>query len=330
MEYHSLGKTGLEVSTLGFGSSPFGNVFGNTTLDDNRRAVSAAIDLEINFFDVSPYYGLTLAEERLGIALAPYRHKILLATKCGRYGLTEFDFSAKRIKAEFEKSLSRLKTDYVDLLQAHDIEFAPAEQVIQEALPAMRELQAKGKVRFIGITAYPLGLLKRVAEQVPVDTILSYCRYNLLNTDMEKDLAPFTRERGLGLINASPLMMGLLTDAGEPSWHLAPPSLKQAGRRAATVAAEHGINISTLALQFSLAHPSTACTLIGMSSADQVQANVRASERPLELELLKRVKEAIGNGFWTTWPSGLPENHDGESAEIVYVSHHVYHAFHTN
>ena len=138
------------------------------------------------FFDVSPYYGLTLAEERLGWTLEGKRQKVVLATKCGRYGVEEFDFSAKRIRYEVEASLRRLRTDYVDLLQAHDIEFASFEQIIHEAIPTMRELQAEGKAQYIGITGYPIDMLKRAAEQVQVDSILSYCRFNLINTDIER------------------------------------------------------------------------------------------------------------------------------------------------
>ncbi len=189
-------------------------------LHDNQGAVDAAIDAGINFFDVSPYYGLTLAEERLGQnAGGESTEGGAGHAKCGRYGVEEFDFSAKRIKHEVENSLRRLRTDYVDLLQAHDIEFASFDQIIHEAIPAMRELQAEGKARYIGITGYPVGLLKRAAEQVEVDSILSYCRYNLMNTDMDAELVPFAEDREIGLINASPLMMGVLTDNGAPAWH---------------------------------------------------------------------------------------------------------------
>jgi L-galactose dehydrogenase len=123
MEFKKLGTTELEVSILGFGASPLGDVFGNTDPAEGKRAVHLAIDGGINFFDVSPYYGLTLAEERLGNALAGYRDKILLATKCGRYGADRFDFSAARVTTSINESLARLRTDYVDLLQAHDVEF---------------------------------------------------------------------------------------------------------------------------------------------------------------------------------------------------------------
>src|SRR6185312_9267055 len=157
---------------------------------EGMRAVHLAVDQGINFFDVSPYYGLTLAEERLGRALEGRRKGVILSTKCGRYGDTLFDFSAERIRQSVDESLRRLRTDYVDLLQAHDVEFGEVEQIIHETIPEMRRLQQQGKARYIGITGYPLGTLIRIAEAVPVDSIISYCRYNLLIDDMDASLMP--------------------------------------------------------------------------------------------------------------------------------------------
>src|SRR5271163_2447332 len=167
MKYNRLGHTTLDVSSLGFGASPLGDVFERTAPAEGTRAIDTAIDLGINFFDVSPYYGHTLAEERLGAGLRGKRDRVVLATKCGRYGLDDFDFSRVRVKRSLEDSLLRLRTDYVDLLQAHDVEFGLREQVIEETVPAMRELQIEGKARYIGITGYPLKLLTRIAEAVP-------------------------------------------------------------------------------------------------------------------------------------------------------------------
>ena len=306
MNYRQLGNTGLRVSVLGFGSSPFGNVYGNITTGQIQRAVDTAIDQGINFFDTSPYYGLTLAEERLGAALAGKREDILLATKCGRYGLNEFDFSRARIRRSAEESLQRLRTDHVDLLQAHDIEFADQQQIVEETIPALRELQAEGKTLFVGITGYSLSMLRRVAEAVPIDTILSYCRYSLLNTDMQDVLVPLAKD--VGLINASPLMMGALTGSGTPEWHAASTSLKAAGLRAAQEAKRNGTPIETLALQFAMQQDFAACTLIGMSSAEEVQQNVAALTHTADPAVLRAVLAAVGKGFTSTWPSGLPEN----------------------
>ena len=153
MEYRKPGRTGLQVSLIGFGASPLGDVFGATDPAQGKNAVHLAIDNGINFFDVSPYYGLTLAEARLGDALVGKRRKIILATKCGRYGADQFDFSAKRILASVDESLRRLRTDYIDLFQAHDVEFGDVHQVIHEAFPAMQRMREQGKVRFLGVTA---------------------------------------------------------------------------------------------------------------------------------------------------------------------------------
>ncbi|MGH9583627.1 MAG: aldo/keto reductase, partial [Bryobacteraceae bacterium] len=160
MLYRTLGSTGLSVSVLGFGASPLGDVFGIAEPSEGMQAVHEAIDSGINFFDVSPYYGRTLAEARLGKALLGHRHKVVLATKCGRHGLDSFDFSARRVKASIDESLGRLQTDYVDLLQAHDIEFGDARQIVEETIPALRAIQ--GKARFIGITACPLAILSEI------------------------------------------------------------------------------------------------------------------------------------------------------------------------
>jgi L-galactose dehydrogenase len=156
-EYRRLGHTDLAVSVLGFGASPLGDVFGTIDPAEGRRAVHFALESGINFFDVSPYYGLTLAESRLGEALAGNRDKVVLATKCGRYGPDRFDFSEKRVAASIDESLKRLGTDYVDLLQAHDVEFGDVQQIMHETIPAVRRIQEQGKARYIGILVIRCG-----------------------------------------------------------------------------------------------------------------------------------------------------------------------------
>ena len=253
MKYHPLGKTGLEVSVLGFGASPLGDVFGVIPPGEGIRAVQCAIDHGINFFDVSPYYGRTLAEARLGKALEGKRHRVILATKCGRYDEDDFDFSARRVAASVDESLRRLRTDYLDLIQAHDIEFADFSQLIQcETLPVLRRLQEAGKVRFVGISGFPFNVLCEVAATVEVDSILSYCRYNLLIRDMDDRLTPLAKCKRIGLINASPLLMGILTEAGPPPWHPAPPSVKLAGAQIVELCKRNGVRVADVALRFCL------------------------------------------------------------------------------
>jgi L-galactose dehydrogenase len=310
MQYRLLGRTELRVSVVGFGASPLGDVFGTTDPFEAKRAVHLAIDEGINFFDVSPYYGLTLAEERLGTALRGRRREVVLATKCGRYGEQTFDFSAARVEKSIEESLRRLRTDYIDLLQIHDVEFANTQQIVEETIPAMRRLQEAGKARYIGITGYPLRLLIRIAAAVPVDTILSYCRYNLLVDDMDAILMPFAEKHGIGVINASPLHMGILTDRGAPSWHPAPTAVHEAGKHAAEFCRSRSSELSELALRYCFDYPRVASTLVGMSKADHVRSNLHAFEAPADPQLVRKVKAILAPVSNVVWPSGSPENGD--------------------
>ena len=310
MQYRLLGRTGLRVSIIGFGASPFGNVFQSVELAQCQQAVDAAIEGGINFFDVSPYYGHTLAEERLGETLYGKRDSVYLATKCGRYGAADFDFSKKRLLKSIDESLQRLKTDYVDLLQAHDIEFGNARQIIEETIPALLEIKAKGKARFVGITGYQLRMLAKLAADDRVDTVLSYCRSNLLVEDMDTLLLPTVEQLHLGLINASPLHMGLLAPSQPPAWHPAPDKMRQAARAIVALCEQHGVSASQVALQRCLQHPYAATTLVGMSTADQVHSNLHALQLELDPALSQKIEALAEPVKNVVWPSGLPENAD--------------------
>jgi len=309
MRYRKLGMTELNLSLLGFGASPLGDVFSPTDPAEGERAVHHALDQGVNFFDVSPYYGATLAEARLGSALAGRRNSVILATKCGRYGVDLFDFSAKGIAGGLEDSLRRLRTDYVDLLQVHDIEFGDTEQIIHETLPALKQLQKQGKTRYIGITGYSLKTLLQVAAAVPVDAMLSYCRYNLLVTDMDEALVPFARQHEIGLINASPLHMGMLTENGAPEWHPAEPAVHAASRRAEAVCRAHGVSLPEVALRFCLAHPYVSSTLVGMATRQQVDENLRALNAVDDEELIAEIQAVIVRDQNVVWTSGREENY---------------------
>ena len=308
MDYRLLGKTGLRVSALSFGASSLGSVFRPVDEAEGIRAVFTAIDLGINLIDVSPYYGLTKAETVLGKALKDIpRDRYYLATKAGRYGADEFDYSARRVTASLDESLARLHVEYVDILQCHDIEFGSLDQVVNETLPALRRLQAQGKARFIGVTGLPLKIFRAVLDRAEVDTILSYCHYSLNDTALES-LAPFLKQKQVGVVNASPLSMGLLSTRGAPSWHPASDELKAACAKAAAFCREQGVDIAQLAIQFSVANPDLATTLVGTASPDHLTKNVRWLEEPVNDALMKKVQTILAPIHNQTWPSGRPEN----------------------
>lgn len=310
MHYRELGRTGLNVSVMGFGGSSLGGAFGPVVEAEAVRAVHTALDLGINLIDVSPYYGLTKAETVLGKALQGVaRDRYVLATKVGRYGLEEFDFSARRVTASVDESLARLGVDYVDILQCHDIEFGSLPQIVEETIPALRKIQAAGKVRLIGVTGLPLAVYKKVLDQTSLDCILSYCHYELNDTSLET-LIPYLKEKGVGVLSASPLGMGLLTERGAPDWHLATPLIKETCAKAAAFCKAQGVDIAQLAIQFSLSQPDIASTLVGTASAAEMQQNVNWLETPLDTALLAEVQKILSPIQNQSWPSGRPENND--------------------
>ncbi|GAX84472.1 hypothetical protein CEUSTIGMA_g11892.t1 [Chlamydomonas eustigma] len=317
MPRRTLGGTGLKVSVLGFGASPLGGVFHPVDEESCTRAVHAAFHAGVNFFDTSPFYGATKSEMMLGKALAGLpRSEIIISTKVGRYGQDHFDFSAERVSASVEESLGRLQTNYIDLIQCHDIEFGDLDQVINETLPALIKLREKGVVRHIGITGLPFSAFHYVLDRCPlgtVDVILSYC-HNCLNDDSLVMELPYFEEKHVGVINASPLAMGLLTKQGPPDWHPAPLALKEAAKAAALKAEECGVDIAKIALAEAIKTPGIATTLVGMATFEVVTANVtttlqafglvpndvQSQEETAALEVRDALKGVMG----MTWPSG--------------------------
>ena len=308
MQRHHLGSTDLEVSPLGFGGAPLGNEYGDVEAREAIAAVHHALDAGINFIDVAPYYGRTLAEERLGEALVGRRDEVVLATKCCRFDKRGFDFSAERVHSDIDGCLRRLRTDRLDLFQIHDVEFGNRDQILEETLPAMREVQAAGKARYIGITGLPVHLLRDLATEFPVDTVLSYCHYNLLVDDLADVLVPLARERGMGLINGSPLHMGILSTGGEQPWHPAVEEVKQVGRAIARLCVERGTNIVDVALRFALDSRDIAVTLCGMRTPAEVEQNLGLLSAASDPQLLAEIASLAAPVKNLTWHEGLPEN----------------------
>lgn len=311
MDYQPLGQTGLRVSKLAFGGSSLGGVFRKVTEQEGIDAVHASLELGVNFIDTSPYYGITVAEQVLGKALASIpRDQYILATKVGRYHHDAFDFSAQRVLDSIDESLARLGVDHVDLIQCHDIEHVDLKQIINETLPALERARQAGKVRFIGITGLPLRIFRIVLEAAPqgaVDTVLSYCHYQL-NDDALADMTPYLLSRGVGVISAAPLGMGLLSNRGTPDWHPAPMHVKQLCAKAAALCASRGEDIARLALQFAVSAPDIASTIIGSASAENMRRNIRWIDEPMDLELLADVREVLRPIHNITWTSGREEN----------------------
>lgn len=313
LELRPLGNTGLKLSCVGFGASPLGSVFGPVTEEEGIAAVLDAFRLGINYFDTSPYYGGTLSEKVLGKGLKASgvpRSEFIVSTKCGRY-IDGFDFSAERVTKSIDESLERLQLDYVDILQCHDIEFGSLDQIVHETIPALQKIKEAGKTRFIGITGLPLEIFPYVLDRVPpgtLDVILSYCHYSINDTTLE-DLLPYLKSKGVAVISASPVAMGLLTDNDPPEWHPASPELKAACKAAAAHCKLKGTSLSKLAMQYSLSNKEIASILVGMKSVTQVQENVAAAIELMTVgkddDILSEIEEILKPVKNQTWPSGI-------------------------
>lgn len=307
MKYNEIGKTGLKVSNLSFGASSLGGVFHNIRETEGIEAVFTAIEKGMNFIDVSPYYGHYKAETVLGKALKDIpRDKYILSTKVGRYGkdgVNTWDYSAQRATESVYESMERLHIDYIDLINVHDIEFADLNQIVNETLPALVALREKGVVGHVGITDLQLENLQWVIDHSPagtVESVLNFC-HHCLNDDKLVDYLDYFEERGIGVINASPLSMGLLSQRGVPHWHPAPQSLVEACQKAVQHCLAKNYPIEKLAIQYSVSNPRIATTLFSSANPQNVIKNIEYAEEPIDWQLVQEVQDIIGNQKRVSW-----------------------------
>ena len=307
MKFNEIGKTGMKVSALSFGASSLGSVFRSTREDEALEAVYTAIEGGMNFIDVSPYYGHYKAETVLGKALKEIpRDKYYLSTKVGRYGkdgVNTWDYSAKRAQESVYESMERLNIDHIDLINVHDVEFADLNQVVNETLPALVELREKGVVSHVGITDLQLENIKWVIEHAPagsVESVLNFCHYCLCDDKMV-DFLDFFEANNVGVISASPLSMGLLSERGVPDWHPAPKPLVEVCKKAAEHCKAKGYPIEKLAMQYALSNDRIATTLFSSANPANVKKNLEFIEEPIDWNLVQEVQEIIGDQKRVSW-----------------------------
>lgn len=211
MRYKRLGENGPEVSVLGYGGWSIGKEgWGNVSEKEAAHTVELALEAGINLFDTAPIYGRGRSEEVLGELLAPWREKVVIATKCGLTweagGRVFHDLSPGAIRHEVEESLKRLKTDYIDLYQIH---WPDKETPLEESFVALNRLREEGVIRYIGVSNFSAAQLKEACKLGEVVSLQG--KYNLLEREAEDELLPLCKEQELGFIAYSPLAQGLLT-----------------------------------------------------------------------------------------------------------------------
>lgn len=316
MQQRPLGKTGFQVPVLSFGASSLGQEFRSVDLNEAIASVGAALDCGMNLIDTSPFYGRGTSECLLGFALRGVpRDRYLLSTKLGRYAGKHFDFTAKRVRESIDVSLERMGVDYLDFVFCHDIEFVDLQFIVDETLPALRREQQLGKVRFVGISGYPMKIFQFVLGQTDLDVVLSYNHYTLQNT-MFADLLPVLDERGVGAFNAAPFSARLLTNAPLPAWHKATPLVRETCAKAAAHCQKAGVDIAQLALQFSISHPGMSTCVTGSANPERIRQWAHWIEEPMDQTLLQEVLailKPIHNWFYI---EGRPENNDPRPNEF--------------
>ena len=309
MQTRQLGRTDLHLPILSFGASSLGAEFRNVTVEEALKSVHVALDCGLNFIDTSPFYGRGMSEVLLGIALKGVpRASYTLCTKLGRYDLAHFDFSAKRVAESVDVSLHRLGTDHLDIVLCHDIEFVPMQQLVDETIPALRKIQAAGKVRYLGFSGYPTKIFRFICDQTAVDCVLSYNQYTLQNTRFADEVVPYLKTKGIGAMNAGPFSARLLTNAPLPAWLKEPEDVKAAARAAAAHCASRGVDIAKLALQFALGNPDITTTISGSANPVNIANWAKWAAEPLDEELLREVQAIFAPVKNLGHLEGLAEN----------------------
>lgn len=272
MEYGTLDGTGLRVSRLGLGGAGLAGAFGPTGEVEARRVIDEALDAGITFIDTAPFYGGGESERRIGDALAGgKRDSVVVASKAVVPG-TRYNYAD--VIASAEESLTRLRTDRIDLMQIHEADMQPYELLFAETLPALRKLQEQGKVRHIGITGRHTGRLSRLLRSGEFATVQAYTRYMLIDVTAADELLPLAGRMGVGFINGSVLGMGLM--AGKPAPFLERELVEEAAMRLRQLDfLQHSPagGYSEPGMRFSLGSLDVQVTLTGADRAGVLRAN---------------------------------------------------------
>jgi L-galactose dehydrogenase len=310
MRSRPLANTGLSLPVISFGASSLGQEFRQVDLGEAIRAVHVALDSGMSFIDTSPFYGRGMSEVLLGVALRGIpRDRYLLGSKLGRYTATHFDFSARRVIESVDTSLQRMGVEHLDICLCHDIEFVDMAQIVEVTLPALRKVQQTGKVRFVGVSGYPMKIFRYVLDRTPLDVVLSY-NHDTLQNSMLADLVPYLKAKGAGVMNAAPFSARLLTNDRLPAWHKATPDVRATCRRAADRCRSRGVDIAQLALQFSIQNPDISTCVTGSANPERVRQWASWAELPLDRQLLAEVLEILKPVHNWHYIEGRPENND--------------------
>ena len=325
----SLGRTGLQVSVLGLGTAPLGDLF--TKLDEQVAIATIATGLRagLTLLDTSPHYGNGLAEHRCGTALRMIgRERVVLSTKVGRYmdprssggtavaagaaspgfagGLSHkatIDYSYDGTMRSFEQSLLRLGTDRIDVALIHDVDVfthgadaleARFSEAMNGAYRALQRLRSEGTVKAIGVGLNEAGICARFARAGDFDTMLLAGRYSLLEQSALEEFLPLAMEKGIGVMLGGVFNSGILATGAVPGakydYKSASPDVLGTVSRIERVCRAHNVQLVDAALQFTLGHPAVSSVVLGAEQPEHIWKNVASMTRPIPSSLWSDLK----------------------------------------
>lgn len=311
MQTRQLGNSDLHITPLGIGAWAMGGagwLFSWSDQDDNDSisAIHAALDAGVNWIDTAAVYGLGHSEEVVAKALEGRANRPYVSTKCARIWdeNRQIGKSLKTdsIRRECEASLRRLKVDVIDLYQIH---WPEPDKEIEEGWATLAKLKEEGKVRWVGVSNFNLGQLKRAWAIAPITSLQP--PYSLVRPEVEADVLPYCAEHNIGVIAYSPMGSGMLTGAmtrervenlPEDDWRRRSPyfqeplltrNLKLAGKLK-EIAARHGRNAGEAAIAWALRNPVVTGAIVGVRSAEQVAGVIGAMEFRLSEDEINEIE----------------------------------------
>ena len=316
MQYRTLGRTGVQVSTLVLGAMNFGSL-GRTTQDEVTAIVDAALEGGINLIDTADMYGQGESEEMVGKAIVGRRDDIVLATKATLPmgdTLNHQGSSRRWLVRALDDSLRRLGVDHVDLYQVHRWDPRTSDE---ETLSALTDLRRAGKIRYFGSSTFPAYRIVQAQWAARDNQLGRYVTeqpsYSILQRGVESHVLPVTQEYGMGVLIWGPLASGWLTGAIRAGQEItsyrstflpryfdtaipANAAKLAAVERLAKVADEAGLTMIQLALGFITAHPGVTSAIIGPRTMDHLRSQLAAADTVLTADVLDAIDEIVAPG----------------------------------
>ena len=316
METRAFGKTGLEITPIGFGSWAIGGsgwrgAWGPQDDDEAVGAIRRAVERGINWVDTAAVYGLGHSEELVARALKGLSEseRPYVFTKCSRVwdenGNVSDNLKRDSVKRECEDSLRRLQTDVIDLYQVH---WPRPDEDIEEGWSAMTELKEEGKVRHIGVSNFDVSQMERAQRIAPVETLQP--PYSMLRREVEQEILAYCQENDIGVIVYSPMRSGLLTGKMTPErvqnlpsddWRRNDPDFQEPRlsqnlelvELLRAIGEVHGRSPAEVAIAWTLRHPAVTAAIVGGRRPDQVDGVIEAAEFRLSEDEIEEIETAL-------------------------------------